>query len=237
MIEPAWPIDASVGALSTTREDGVGPDPKGWLDPDQSSGDDPGTVSGDRERPAAALPARPHWLRQVHGSRVIHLADWRPDIEADAAWTDRPGEVVAIQTADCLPILLADRAATVVAGIHGGWRSLAGGIIGNTLAALPVTGSNLCAWIGPAICGRCYQVGEDVRAAFRRIDPALEAAFEPDGDRWCADLKWIAAHQMRAAGVEVFDSGRCTFEEPETFYSYRRDGRTGRMVTVVWLKS
>lgn len=178
--------------------------------------------------------AEPRWLKQVHGSRVIHLADWRPEIEADAAWTDRPDEVVVIQTADCLPILLADRYANVVAGVHGGWRSLAGGVITETLSALPVDGSELVAWIGPGICGRCYQVGSEVREAFRAVDPALLEAFAPDGDRWRADLKWIAAQQLRESGVEVFDCGRCTFEEPEDFYSFRRDGKTGRMASVIW---
>lgn len=217
MIEPGWPADERVGAFVTTRDGEARLEPQAAPDPGE-------------------LPAAPRWLRQVHGSRMIHLADWRPEIEADAAWTDRAGEVVAIQTADCLPVLLADRSASVVAGIHAGWRPLAAGIIAKTLAALPVDGRDLRAWIGPGICGRCYQVGGEVREAFTSTDPALEAAFEPDGDRWRADLKWIAAHQLRAAGVEVYDCERCTFEEPDAFYSFRREGTTGRMVSVIWLR-
>lgn len=208
IVDPNWQIGERIGAFTSTRDGGVD----------------------------AELPTEPRRLKQVHGSRVIHLADWRPDIEADAAWTDRPGEVVAIRTADCLPILLSDRDAKVVAGVHAGWRSLAGGIIGNTLAALPLAGQDLFAWIGPGICGRCYQVGDDVRSAFVDLDPLLAAAFRSDGDRWRADLKWIAAHQLRAAGVAVFDSGRCTFEEVETFYSFRREGQTGRMESVIWIE-
>jgi polyphenol oxidase len=211
-VKPHWSLDPRIGAFTTTR-----------------GGDDYADL-------AAELPARPRWLEQVHGAQVIHLADWRAGIRADAAWTDRAGEVVVIKTADCLPILLADRNAGVVAGIHGGWRSLAAGIIDNTLSALPVAGSELCAWIGPAICRRCYQVGGEVREAFEALDPSLLEAFEPDGERWRADLKWIAAHQLRAAGVAVYDSGRCTFEESDAFYSFRRDGKTGRMASVIWLR-
>ncbi|RFF27118.1 MULTISPECIES: peptidoglycan editing factor PgeF [unclassified Wenzhouxiangella] len=211
VIEPGWPVDERTGAFTTTRD----------------GGDDP--------LEAAELPAEPHWLEQVHGSRVVHLADWRPGIQADAAWTDRAGEVVVIKTADCLPILLADRDAGFVAGIHGGWRSLADGIIDKMLAALP-SGADLRAWIGPGICAGCYQVGGEVRQAFVEFDPLLAAAFEADGDRWRADLKWIAAHQLRAGGAEVFDCGRCTFEEADTFYSFRREGKTGRMASLIWLK-
>lgn len=235
-VEPNWPLEARVGAFATTRRGGLSEGAWASMNIGTNSGDDAGAVASNRARLAAGLPAEPRWLKQVHGCRVIHLAEWRPEIEADAAWTDRPGEVVAIQTADCLPILLADRETSVVAGVHGGWRSLVGGIIAETLSALPVTGSELVAWIGPGICGPCYQVGGEVREAFRAIDPALLEAFEPDDDRWRADLKWMAAHQLREAGVHVFDCGRCTFEEAGDFYSFRRDGRTGRMAAVVWLK-
>lgn len=214
VIEPDWPLDRRIGAFTTTRD----------------GGDAPRAV-------AAELPAEPCWLEQVHGTQVIHLADWRAGIQADAAWTDRAAEVVVIKTADCLPILLADRNVGVVGGIHGGWRSLAAGIIDNTLSALPVPGTELYAWIGPAICGRCYQVGGEVREAFEAIDPSLLEAFEPDGERWRADLKWIAAKQLCDAGVEVFDCARCTFEDEDEFYSFRRDGASGRMASLIWLRS
>lgn len=234
-VEPNWTGHERVGAFATTRRGGVSEGAWASMNIGANSGDDGGVVASNRARLTAELPAEPRWLKQVHGRRVIHLAEWRAGIEADAAWTDRPGEVVAIQTADCLPILLADRDATVVAGVHGGWRSLAAGILENALAALPPAGGDLIAWIGPGICGGCYQVGDDVRSAFVDLDPLLAAAFRSDGDRWRADLKWIAAHQLRAAGAAVFDSGCCTFEEAGTFYSFRREGRTGRMASVIWL--
>jgi len=235
-IEPDWPLGQRVGAFTTTRHGGVSQVPWASMNVGINSGDDVEAVATNRARLVAKLPAEPRWLRQVHGTRIVHLADWQPDIEADAAWTDRPGEVVAIQTADCLPILLADRDAAWVAGIHGGWRSLAGGIIGETLAALPVAGGKLVAWIGPGICGRCYQVGSEVRETFRAIDPALLEAFEPDGDRWLADLKWIAAKQLRDAGATVFDCQRCTFEDEEDFFSFRLEGETGRMASLIRLE-
>jgi YfiH family protein len=235
VIEPDWPIDERVGAFTTTRDGGVSAGPWASLNIGVNSGDDAESVAANRDRVSEALPGEPRWLRQVHGSRVIHLADWRPDIEADAAWTDRAGEVVVIQAADCLPILLAARDASLVAGVHGGWRSLAAGIIDKTLTSLPVSGDELCAWIGPGICAGCYQVGSEVRSAFVDRDPVLAAAFQADGDRWRADLKWIAAQQLRAVGVEVFDCGRCTFEETDTFYSFRREGQTGRLASVIWL--
>ncbi|MDZ7791222.1 MAG: peptidoglycan editing factor PgeF [Xanthomonadales bacterium] len=235
-IEPPWPLDDRVGAFATTRHGGVSEGPWASMNIGINSGDEPLAVAANRDRLAARLPSEPRWLAQVHGTRVIHLGDWHPEIEADAAWTDRPGEVVAIQAADCLPILLADRSATVVAGVHGGWRSLASGIIPEMLSALPVDGADLLAWIGPGICGRCYQVGQDVREGFLAVDPDLADAFVEDGDRWLADLKWIAARQLHKAGVQVFDCGRCTFEASGDFYSFRRDGRTGRMASVVWIR-
>ena len=234
-INPPWPLADRIGAFSTTRHGGVSEGPWASMNVGVNSGDEPLAVAANRDRLAAGLPSEPRWLAQVHGTRVIHLGDWHPDIEADAAWTDRPGEVVAIQAADCLPILIADRDATMVAGVHGGWRSLAGGIVAGTLSAMPVDGGDLLAWIGPGICGRCYQVGTDVRETFLAMDPQLAEGFAADGDRWRADLKWIAARQLGNAGVQVFDSDICTFEESGDFYSFRRDGRTGRMASVIWL--
>lgn len=234
IVEPSWSIAESTRAFSTTRDGGVSAEPWDTLNLGDKGGDDPAAVASNRARLAERLPAEPCWLRQVHGTRVVHLRDWAPDIEADAAWTDRAGEVVAILTADCLPILLADRDGTFVAGVHGGWRSLQGGIVEAVLAALPCDGEALCAWIGPGICGDCYQVGDEVRAAFVEDEPSLEPAFEPDGARWRADLKAIARQQLERRGVAVNDAGLCTFEDAERFYSYRRDGRSGRMATLIW---
>lgn len=235
-IEPDWAVSPRVAALTTTRHGGRSRGPWAGFNLSVGAGDDADAVAANRRILSAALPAEPCWLAQVHGSRVIHLDDWRPGIEADAAWTDATSQVVAILTADCLPILLADRSAGVVAAVHGGWRSLAAGIVSKALAALPVAAEDLHAWIGPGICGRCYQVGDEVREAFIALDPSLGDAFAADGARWRADLKRIAARLLADAGATVFDASRCTFEEAGAFYSFRRDGRTGRMASLIWLR-
>lgn len=233
-IEPDWPAHPRVRAFSTIRSGGFSHGAWASFNLGVNSGDQIEAVAANRARLSAALPAEPRWLEQVHGRRVINLADWHPGIEADAAWTSRPDEVVVIQSADCLPVLLAARDASVVAGIHAGWRSLAAGIITATLEAVPLPAQSLQAWFGPGICVRCYPVGTELRATFVDRDPALAAAFESVAGHWHADLKRIAAHQLGAAGVEVFDSGLCSFEESERFFSYRRDGTTGRMASLIW---
>jgi hypothetical protein len=235
-IEPDWAVSPRVAALTTTRHGGCSQGPWARFNLSVGAGDDPEAVEANRQILSAALPAEPCWLAQVHGSRVVHLDDWHPGIEADAAWTDASSQVVAILTADCLPILLADRDASVVAAVHGGWRSLAAGIVSNALAALPVAAEDLHAWIGPGICGRCYQVGDEVREAFIALDRSLGEAFAADGARWRADLKKIATRLLADAGVTVSDASRCTFEEAGAFYSFRRDGRTGRMASLIWLQ-
>ncbi len=235
-IEPDWPAHPRVRAFSTTRSGGVSRPPWASFNVGLNSGDQTEHVVANRAQLRAELPAEPRWLEQVHGRRVINLADWRPGIEADAAWTRQAGEVVVIQSADCLPVLLAARDGSLVAGIHAGWRSLADGIIDATLSEVPPGNASLQAWFGPAICADCYLVGDELRAAFVSRDPALAAAFRLDAGRWYADLKRIAAHQLGAAGVEVCDSGLCTFEAGERFYSYRRDGVTGRMASLIWIK-
>jgi YfiH family protein len=235
-VEPDWPVTAVVRAISTTRRGGASEGDWASFNLGVNGGDRPEAVAANRDRLNALLPAEPRWLEQVHGTDAIHLDDWSPGLRADAAWTDRPGQVVIIQTADCLPILLADPNGALVAGVHGGWRSLAGGIIDRTLSVLPVEASGLCAWIGPAICGDCYQVGGEVREAFLALDPTLDAAFVPDGNRWRADLKCASRHLLERRGVSVADCGQCTYEQPERFFSFRRDGRTGRMATLIWLE-
>lgn len=236
LIEPQWTIDARVRAVSTTRHGGVSTGPFARLNLGLKSGDDPEAVAENRRRLAGRLPAAPCWLGQVHGTDLIDLDAWTADKHADAAWTARPGKVVAIQTADCLPLLIAHGEGELVAGVHAGWRGLAAGIIEKTLEALPTRADELHAWIGPGICRDCYQVGAEVRSAFVDADPSDARAFEPDGKRWRVDLKAIAADRLSRAGVAVTDAGRCTCCEPGQFYSFRRDGTTGRMASLIWLE-
>lgn len=226
------PFDPPVQGLCTTRAGGVGKPPFDTLNLGDSCGDDPAAVAANRARLRRLLPGPPRWLRQVHGDRVIHLDDWSAGVEADAAWTDRPGQVAGVLVADCLPILVAGHGSACVAAIHAGWRGLAAGVIARTVAGLPVHPGRLQAWIGPRICQQHYEVGPELRRAL----PVPETAFEPCGtSRWFADLARIATHQLRDAGVgRIGDSRACT-AEGSRFFSYRREGRTGRMAACIWI--
>jgi polyphenol oxidase len=236
LLRPDWPVAERVAAFATTRHGGVSEGAWASFNLGLNCGDEAANVQRNRHLLQAGLPAEPAWLRQVHGSNVVHLDDWHEGISADAAWTNRPGQVAVVLTADCLPVLLADEAGSVAAAVHAGWRGLAAGILERAVSALPVPGESLHAWIGPAICSACYQVGDDVRDALLALDPAAKRAFQPDGDRWRADLKSLAAARLACAGVCVHDAGRCSCCEADSFYSYRRDGSTGRMASVIWLE-
>ena len=225
-------------AFTTTRAGGVSPPPFDALNLGTTSGDEAEHVDANRKRLRASLPGEPRWLRQVHGRRVIHLDDWQPGIEADAAWTDRPSQVTVVLTADCLPILLAgfDRSGSgpVVAAIHAGWRGLADGVIENTLEQLVNRASGLQAWIGPSIRQPAYEVDEPLLAAFEDYPDAFQV--NANG-RWQADLQSIATQKLILAGVKnVRDSGLCTASDRGSFYSHRRDGRCGRQASLIWFE-
>ena len=236
-ILPEWSL-ARARAFSTTRSGGVSTGPWASLNLGAACGDDPAAVAENRRRVQTVLPATPRWLRQVHGARVIHLDDWQPDIEADAAWTDRPGQVLAIQTADCLPVILADRDGRLVAAAHAGWRGLAIDIPGQLVQTLPVAPDRLVAWLGPGIGPAHYQVGESLQASFRQLDRQLEPGVSEDANGVLrADLKFIARTLLQRAGVgQVLDCGLCTAADPERFFSFRRDGQCGRMATLAWME-
>jgi YfiH family protein len=177
-------------------------------------------------------------LNQVHGTRVIHApSEYVKGIEADAVWTDEPGFACAVMTADCLPVILADVEGQCVAAAHCGWRGLAGDILKRTIEALPVDPSRLVAWLGPAIGPSAFEVGGDVLAAFylAEEDPAVRPIPETD-NKYFLDLNILAGRQLLALGLDpshVSGGDTCTYSEPPRFYSYRRDGETGRMVTLI----
>lgn len=238
-IIPEWPAPSRVRAVATTRLGGVSRPPFDTLNLGAHVGDDPQAVAANRARLAAALalPEAPRWLDQVHGSAVAEAGGVVSRCEADASHTAAPGVVCAVLTADCLPVLLCDRAGTRVAAAHGGWRGLAGGVLEAAVAAMGVPGQDLLAWLGPAIGPGAFEVGGEVREAFLAADPGAEGAFRPSaGGRWLADLYELARRRLARCGVSgVYGGGFCTYRDRERFYSYRRDGRTGRMASLIWL--
>jgi hypothetical protein len=236
-IAPDWAAPARVRALATTRLGGASAGPWRSLNLGAHCGDEPAAVAENRRRLAGGLPAEPLWLTQMHGDRVITHAELRAgDAQADAVIASAPGEVCAVLTADCLPVLLAAADGSQVAAAHAGWRGLAAGVLEHTVRAMAAAPEGILAWLGPAIGPDHYQVGEEVRAAFLRNDPAAAAAFVADGGRWLADLYLLARQRLERAGVgHISGGGWCTACDRDRFYSYRRDGQTGRMATLVWL--
>ena len=224
-------------ALITTRGGGVSSGKFASLNLSTRVGDDPRCVARNRAILRACLPAEPAWMKQVHGTAVIDATRATPDTEADAAVTGDPGAVCAVMTADCLPLLLSDRAGKRVGIAHAGWRGLAGGVIENVVQAMQLPPQDLIAYIGPGIGARRYEVGEDVRKAFVGRDPAAASSFEPrQNGTYFADLRDLARRRLAAAGVaEVYGGEFCTASEGR-FFSFRRDRTTGRMASLIWLE-
>lgn len=238
LILPDWPAPPGVRAAVTTRAGGVSRGPYASLNLAAHVGDDPAAVAENRSRlaRALALPGEPRWLTQVHGTAVALCEADEPAPRADAAVARRAGEVCVVMVADCLPILLASRGGEAVAAVHAGWRGLAAGIVERSVEALSVAPEALLAWLGPCIGPAAFEVGEEVRAAFLAADPAARRHFALNSrGRWWADLEGLARDRLAAAGVrEVHGGGWCTFSDPERFFSYRRDGATGRFAALVW---
>lgn len=231
LIEADWAGRGRTRALTTTR---VGDANGCELDLGRAAG----RLAENRARLLVAIGrTRVQWLHQVHGTRVHYVRRVGPAVEADAAWTDVPGVAIAVTTADCIPVVVADRANCIVAVIHCGWRGAVDGVIEATLRELPVDADDLRAWLGPGICGRCYEVGSDVyeRAAVWPMAPGTFTSTGAEG-KWLFDLPAYVAGRLGSACVsEVYRSNACTFHE-DGFFSHRRDGETGRMATVAWIE-
>ena len=240
-IIPGWPAPANVRAMVTTRNGpGVSQPPFNAFNLGARCGDDPQAVAQNRARlrEALQLPAEPRWLRQVHGTHVVHFDshDAEQEPEADAAFTRASGVVLAILTADCLPVLFCARDASEIAAAHAGWRGLCAGVLENTVAAMRTAREDLLVWFGPAIGPRSYEVGDEVRAAFVAHHRVAGEAFTPTRPgHWQCDLYALARQRLRMAGVtQVHGGGFDTFTDPR-LYSYRRDGgRSGRFATLIW---
>lgn len=246
-ILPEWPAPANVGALSTTRLGGVSQGPygdvagKGGLNLGAHVEDDPECVRQNRALLRAKLPAEPVWLTQVHGSVVVDAAHVSGRVEADAAIAAVPGVVCAVQTADCLPVLLCDNEGKVVGAAHAGWRGLASGALENTVRRMRDAGAReILAWLGPAIGPDMFEVGQDVLDAFTGHDAKAIQAFKEIPSRqgkYLADIYLLARQRLAGAGVEQISGGQfCTVNDADRFYSFRRDRVTGRMASLIWLK-
>ncbi len=242
IIKPSWSVSTRVHAAFTLRTGGVSAPPFGSLNLGAHVGDAPEAVAENRRRvrDQLRLPAEPSWLQQVHGNAVADLDQVAAASPADAALTRRLDRVCAIQVADCIPVLFAASDGSAVAAAHAGWRGLAGGILDATVRMLSevarVEPGRLCAWMGPGIGQDHFEVGEDVRLAFP-TDAATDAAFvrNPRG-RWQCNLYALARSRLLRLGVnEVAGGDDCTFSDAGRFFSFRRDGRCGRMAALVWL--
>lgn len=233
------PVRSPPGVRIATllRSGGVSPAPYASLNLALHVGDDEGAVAENRRRARAALalPSAPCWLRQVHGARIARGRELGMAPEADGASSVEPGRVLAVLTADCLPVVLAAGDGGEVAIAHAGWRGLAGGVLEAALAALASPAREVSAWIAPGIGPAAYLVGSNVRDAFARSPGAAEGFSEAGSGRWHCDLAALATARLRAAGVRVLaQRSACTWSDATRFYSYRRDGETGRMATFVW---
>lgn len=241
-IMPDWPAPANVRALITTRQGGVSRGVYSSLNLGDHVGDDPAAVARNRALVVSSANARPLWLKQVHGTCVVDAAqclDANPAgvPEADASYTSRAGVACAVMTADCLPVLFCDQAGTIVAAAHAGWRGLLDGVLEATISRMGGPGEQLMAYLGPAIGAQAFEVGEEVRSAFIAVSKVADQAFRPGREgKWLADIHQLARQRLSAQGVtQVYGGDYCTVTDAARFFSYRRDGQTGRMASLIWL--
>jgi YfiH family protein len=239
-LEPEWPVPGRVRVASTLRTGGASEGAYASLNLAAHVGDAPDRVDENRRRlrEALSLPGEPLWLEQVHGCEVAAHLGQAGVPQADAAVVHSTGRVCAVMTADCLPIVIADRAGTRVAVAHAGWRGLAGGVVEAALGALGGDPAELAAWLGPAIGQDAFEVGPEVRKAFVERLAGADACFESNQrGRLQADLYGLARLALARAGVgSVHGGGWCTATDRSRFFSFRRDGVTGRMATLAWLE-
>jgi YfiH family protein len=259
LIVPRWQAPSHVRAVTSTRRGGVSRGAFAGLNLGDHVGDDPARVAANRAllREALRLPAEPLWLEQVHGCKVIdgleagalRVASGAAGAgvgetsgarcpTADAAVAREPGQVAVVMTADCLPVLLCDDGGAVVAAAHAGWRGLLDGVIEATVAAMRVPADQVHAWLGPAIGPSSFEVGPEVRERFCALSAEAAAGFAAGVDgRWLADLYLLARQRLASIGVQRISGGEyCTFLDQQRFFSYRRDGRSGRMASLIWME-
>ncbi|HEX5337680.1 MAG TPA: peptidoglycan editing factor PgeF [Gallionella sp.] len=239
LIIPKWPAPPNVRAFQTTREGGVSASPYDTLNLGDHVEDNPLSVERNRQLLGKLLPGEPVWLEQVHGTTVANADHASCKPRADACIARKRGAVCVVMTADCLPVLLCDMAGTVVGAVHAGWKGLAAGVIEATVQEMGVAPQQLMAWMGPAISQKVFEVGGEVRDAFVATQPQASSAFIPGQaqGQWFADIYALARLRMTALGITQISGGEyCTYRQWAKFFSFRRDGKTGRMGTFIWME-
>ena len=238
-LKPVWPAPPRVHAVCTTRVGGVSLAPFDSLNLGDHVGDEPKAVAHNRQMVSELLnlPSTPFWLQQVHGVKVARQDVDNLGCPADASVTHKRQEVCVVMTADCLPVLFCDRAGTRVAAAHAGWRGLCDGVLEETVQALDCDPSQILAWLGPAIGPQAFEVGEEVRAAFMAKQAIAIEAFQAKGQgKWLADIYQLARQRLAALGLtDVYGGEFCTYTQQDQFFSFRRDAKTGRMASLIWL--
>ena len=245
LIIPDWPAPPNVLVLQTTRLGGFSTAPYDGLNLGEHTGDDALRVAANRQSLNPYLPTEPLWLDQVHGVTVVNTAHVSCLPQADAAYAKAANAVCTVLTADCLPVLLCDVAGSVVGAAHAGWRGLAAGVIEATVNTMNVPPERIIAWLGPAIGPQAFEVGDEVRTVFVAHDTNASAAITPspsssqgEGKKYLTDIYLLARQRLQALGItQIYGAGYCTYSERERFFSYRRDGNTGRMASMIWLNT
>ncbi|MEZ5672916.1 MAG: peptidoglycan editing factor PgeF [Thiotrichaceae bacterium] len=240
-ITPNWNAPLNVHAVTTTRYGGYSTAPYDSCNLALHVGDLPEIVAKNRAllRAELHLPSEPIWLQQVHGIETVPAIVANHNRCADASYSNQPGQVCVIMTADCLPVLFCDKAGTRVAAAHAGWRGLVAGILEQTARTLNLPMDEILVWLGPGIGAQAFEVGDEVRDIFIAQLPESSQAFIPSRPQhWFADLYLLARQRLQQLGIQaIFGGNFCTYTESARFYSYRRDQVTGRMATLIWLEA
>ncbi|MCE7556328.1 peptidoglycan editing factor PgeF [Aliivibrio fischeri] len=242
LISPKWSAPKSVKVFSTTRIGGVSSSPFDSFNLGDHVGDDHKDVVLNREKliTLGQLPTAPTWLNQIHSTRVVHLPNqdfFETPPSADAAYTNQAKQVCCVMTADCLPVVICNKEGTEVAAAHAGWRGLLDGVLENTVEQF--TSHDLIAWCGPAIGEKAFEVGNEVKELFCEKDPQAINAFIPSSNegKWLANLAMLATQRLNSVGInDVHYSNLCTYQNTDTFFSYRKEGITGRQATLIWFE-
>lgn len=234
-----WPAPKNVKAITTTRQGGGSVGQYQAFNLAYHVSDNQKSVNKNRQllQQDLGLIKSPCWLEQVHGTLCTPWEARDQICQADACFATQKQQPCVVMTADCLPILLSNRQGTWVAACHAGWRGLADGVIQNTIGQYSKQPSDLIAWIGPAISQTHFEVGDEVKALFTQLDAGYQKCFEINSNgRYQFDFFSVASQILTAYGIECYGGNWCSYTYTEKFYSFRRDGKTGRMASLIWLE-